>query len=334
LDMTLEELKAENAKQLAEDESVTATDESEVDEVAVESEVDDSGDAAEHSDSEAENDTEDWLKDDDQASNSDQVPLAALVKTRTKLKGTIKEQVSEIESLRAEVESLKQVQSRPIPTEIKPPRKEDFDYDDERFEAAKVAYIDQLVEARISQVSQKTDVQKKAELAKQKIEEALSDHYGRAEALIKKGSSGITEADYQAADTKLRLAVEQVMPGRGDAVVDTLLASLGNGSEKVGYWAGRNAAAREELQRRLIADPSGIAASIWLGTKLVELSPPKQLRSNAAKPVTQLTGDANSKDPHKALKDKLNKARANGDMQKVIDLRAEAKKAGIDPKTL
>lgn len=334
MEITLEQLKAENAKLDTEAEDVTATEAEEVEESAEEDDGNTDGSAAGQSEGEQESESEDWMKDDDGASEgSDSVPLAALVKTRTKLKGTIKEQAGELERLRQEIESLKKAPApTAVPINIKPPKLEDFGYDESRFAEAQTAYIDAQINARLNQVSQRAEAQQQQEIAKQKLDEALSGHYSRAETLVK--ATGISEADYQAADTKLRLAVDQVMPGKGDIVVDALLANLGDGSEKVGYWLGRNSSAREELQRKLVSDPSGLSTAMWLGMKLKELSPPKQLRSNAPKPNTQMTGDGNSKDPHKDLKAKLAKARAKGDMQAVIDTKAALKAAGIDPKTL
>lgn len=336
MELSLEELKAENAREEAElATGNTADSAEEVDLEAAEDESDIDEDAAVHSDDKAESEVEDWMKSDSQESEgSESVPLAAHIKTRAKLKGAVKERDDVIERLKAEMEELKRAQAMPaaqIQT-IKPPKPEDYDFDDSRFAEAQAQYIDAQINARLNSVAQKTETEKRQAQFKQQLDESLSNHYARAEKLVK--SAGITEEQYQAADTKLRLAIDQVMPKQGDIVADTLLANLGEGSEKVGYWLGCNTSAREELQRKLVSDPSGLSAAMWLGGKARELSAPKQLKSNAPKPNTQLNGDGNTKDPHKALKDKLAKARSSGDMQKVIDLKIEAKKAGIDTKTL
>lgn len=333
--MSLGELKAENAKLEVDIASGAAAEAEDAESDADEVEEGAVGDVAEQTEGESKTESEDWMKADNQESEgSDSVPLAALVKTRTKLKGTIKEQSSEIDQLKREIEGLRKIQTQPalVQHDIKPPTPDQFNYDEVAFAKAQNDFIEARINAGLMQVTQKTEQQKQAELARQKLDEALNSHYSRAENLIK--TAGITEQDYQSADTKLRVAVDQVMPGRGDIVVDALLANLGEGSEKVSYWLGINATAREELQRKLIADPSGLSVAMWLGKKVADLSPPTKIRSSAPKPTTQLTGDGNSRDPHKALKDKLNKARASGDMQKVIDLRAEAKRLGVDPKTL
>ncbi len=336
MEISLEDLKAENAREEAElAASKTAISAEEVEDVAAEDESEVDQGAAEHQDDEAKPEVEDWMKEDDQESeSSDSVPLATLVKTRKKLKGTISEKDNVIEQLKAKVEQLERAQVNPVAqaSTIKPPRLEDYNYDEARFADAQAQYIDAQIAARLNNVTQQSEMERKQAQYRQKLDESLSDHYARAEKLVK--SAGITEEQYQAADTKLRLAIDQVMPKQGDIVADTLLANLGEGSEKVGYWLGCNASAREELQRKLISDPSGLSAAMWLGGKARELSAPKQLKSNAPKPNTQLNGDGNTKDPHKALKDKLAKARLSGDMQKVLDLKLEAKKAGIDTKTL
>lgn len=336
MEVSLEELKAENAREEAElAASKTANSAEDVDNVAAEDEDKVVDGAAEHQDDEVKPEVEDWMKEDGQESEgSDSVPLAALVKTRTKLKGAIREKDGVIDQLRNEIEELKRAQVNPVQqvSAIKPPRLEDYNFDETKFADAQAQYIDAQINARLNNVTQRSEVERKQAQYKQKLDESLSDHYARAEKLVK--SAGITEEQYQAADTKLRLAIDQVMPKQGDAVADTLLANLGEGSEKVGYWLGCNTSAREELQRKLISDPSGLSAAMWLGGKARELSAPKQLKSNAPKPNTQLNGDGNTKDPHKALKDKLAKARASGDMQKVLDMKFEAKKAGIDTKTL
>ncbi len=332
MEISLEQLKAENAAEEARLLAATASaddDEQEAEAAEVEDEPTESD--ADQPEGEAEAEVESWMKEDGQASedSGDSVPLATLVKTRNKLKGKLHEKDNEIEQLRQQVEQLKQgVIQAPVTAPKAPPRLEDFDYDDAKYAQAQAQYVAELVNQTLSTHTQKSANETAQKEAQRKIEESLDGHYERAAKLIE--SAKITAEQYQAADTRFRQAIEQVRPGQGDKVADFLLAHLGEGSEKVAYHLGVNQEARAQLQSKLLSDPSGIAASMWLSAKNKDLSPPKQLRSNAPKPASKLQGDESTVDVLRSLKTDIAKARKTGDYQKVIDLKFDAKKKGVD----
>ena len=332
LEISLEQLKAENAAEEARLLAATAggeEDEQEAEATDVEDEQAEPD--ADQPEGESETEAESWMKEDGQTSedSGDSVPLATLVKTRNKLKGKLHEKDNEIEQLKQQVEQLKQgVIQAPVTAPKAPPRLEDFDYDDAKYAQAQAQYVSELVNQTLSTHTQKSVNENAQKEAQRKIEESLDSHYERAAKLIE--SAKITTEQYQAADTRFRQAIDQVRPGQGDKIADFLLANLGEGSEKVGYHLGVNQEARAQLQSKLLADPSGIAAAVWLGSKLKELSPPKQLRSNAPKPANKLQSDESTTDSLRSLKTDIAKARKGGDYQKVIDLKFAAKAKGVD----
>lgn len=331
MEISLEQLKAENAAEEARLLAATASaddDEQETEAAEVEDEPTESD--ADQPEGETETDVESWMKEDGQTSedSGDSVPLATLVKTRNKLKGKLHEKDNEIEQLRAELQQLKAGVPAPVVTPKAPPRLEDFDYDDAKYAQAQAQYVADLVSQNLSAHTQKSANETAQKEAQRKIEESLDGHYERAAKLIE--SAKITAEQYQAADTRFRQAIDQVRPGQGDKIADFLLANLGEGSEKVGFHLGVNQEARAQLQSKLLSDPSGIAAAVWLGAKLKELSPPKQLRSNAPKPAAKLQADESTADSLRSLKSDIAKARKSGDYQKVIDLKFDAKRKGVD----
>jgi hypothetical protein len=134
--MTLEELKAKNASEEAEMTKATAAKAVEADDLEAEEESNDLVTAAESDQEEGEEpEAEAWMQTDEQTSDDsgNAVPVAKHINMRSKLKGTIREQASELEQLRAENESLKANRSQPAraqPEAIAPmPELEDFDYD-------------------------------------------------------------------------------------------------------------------------------------------------------------------------------------------------------------
>jgi hypothetical protein len=333
---TLEELKAENAALEAEAAEETAT-EAEEDESVADEEIDETeGDAAEQAEGESKSKSEDWMKevDGEASEGSDQkVPVSAIAKVRGKFRAKLEERDGEIERLRMEVEQLKKTPAmQSAPVAIKRPTLEECDFDEEKHALALDQYYEAKFDAKLQQREQSQSAKSTGEAVKKQLDEALDDHYLRVERFCETNS--IAPEEYRAADAKLRQAVEQVMPKRGDAVTDYLLANLGEDSDKVSFFLGRNAPARAELQRLLMSDPNGISAAVWLGKKAKELSSPVKLKSTAPKPSAQMSSDAKKGDPLKSWKDKINKARKADDMQEVMNLRFAAKKAGVDIRTL
>lgn len=338
--MTLDELKAQNAATEAEAEQDTPIEPEEAEEVAEEVEQDESGEAGEPSEGSSEAESEAWMQTDEQTSEG-AVPVAKHVAMRAKLKGQVREQASEIESqareiksLRAEMEQLKsgKAQAQP-PQQMRPmPKLADCDYDEEKHAQAIAQWVDERTEAKIKAQTQVNAKQQQQEAATRAISQAVDAHYDRAAELIAK--QGISADLYQSADTKFRSVIESVMPGRGDTVADFLISNMEGGSEKVVYNVGCNAAVQQALQAKLLADPSGVKASIYLGELKAKAVNPVKRESTAPKPPTKIGGDEPAGDIVKRLTRQYKDAQKEGDMQKRIDLRRKLRQAGVNPDTL
>lgn len=116
-------------------------------------------------------------------------------------------------------------------------------------------------------------------------------------------------------------------------VTNALIASLGEGSEKVLYNLGVNQARRTELVNLLKEDKSGLRASMFLGKLAGELSSPQRKKSNAPAPATQIQGDRQTTEQGRALHQKYKDAHKSGNVQKAIELKRQARSAGVDTQT-
>jgi len=275
-------------------------------------------------------DTEDkpaFLKEDEE---DDKVPLPTFLKTKKKLKGQLSERDSEIEKLRSELESLKgtignRVQEQPV----KRPRINDFDTDEE-YEAA----MDRYEDTRFNNISQNlsnANTQKtRQEQIIKKIEASVENHYSRAEELI--SQHGIDPETYRTADSNVRHAVEAVRPQQGNQSVDYLIAQLGEGSERVMFYLGRNKSKLAEFQSTLIDDPNGIKTAVFLGELNKELKNNTTKTSRSHKPAPSANGDAVPSSKGLAEKAKYDKAHAAGRVQEAYSIKKNAKQMGVDVK--
>lgn len=335
---TLEQLKAENAESEQEATQVTPDSEEQSEVEAVEQSDSDVVEAGEPEQQAQEDEsTEAWMQTDEQASSSegakftDHDVAAAKRNLRAKLE---KKHGGEVDELRSEIESLKSQLKAPASQSAKPlggpPRAEDYDFDDQKLEKARADYYSNLALTQLRQENESTAQAKANEMAQKKLNDAVDSHYERAEKLVRE--SGISAENYKEAGTNLAHAIEVVMPGKGEAVTNGLIANMGEGSEKVAYYLGRNPSALRELQNMLSEDPTGIKASMHLGTLKAKFLAKPQIKSNAKPPAASVEGDGgsvNTKD-YKKLWQKASKA---NEVQKAFDIRREARKQGVDTRT-
>lgn len=333
---TLEELKAENAAQeaaeakaLEESKAVVKPKDEEDDEPGYEAGKTESNskDKAD-SDQEGDNQTEAWMaedSEDEQASGggrakfSDSDVAAAKRKLRAKLE---KEHNDELERLKAEIEQLKRGRTEQPSQDVgKVPTLEQFDYDEAKYAAAMQVWVRNQVQG----ASKATETEASKQRQAQEFERKVEDHYERAAKLVKQHN--IDPDLYRNAGMSLRKTIDEAFPGNGDLFTDQLLARLGEGSEKVEYHLGRNAQKREILKAKLMEDPSGLSASIYLGKVLSEVSMPANRKSKAPAPAARASGGQGSVSDEAGMKKKY---QAETDMQKRFDLRRKAKLAGID----
>jgi hypothetical protein len=266
----------------------------------------------------------DWMQEDD--SDAEVMPVSAHIKKKEKLKGKIQEKDSEIEALRKEIETLKSpATDAPVKTAERPKR-DDFDDDDEWAEALE-DYLDNKADMRGQGVKQ----QEAAKQAQKKVQEQVDAHFDRADELIEK--HGISAEAFKASDQKVRETVHAVVEksgGNGDFIVDNLIARIGEGSEKVLFYIGRNKSELAKLQSSLINDPTGIEAAILLGEIRSRVSGTTKKPSKAPSPAASAKGGEGGTGQAKALERKYKEAHKAKDTQKAFNLKQEAKRAGVD----
>ena len=336
--MTLEQLKAENTSEVEAPEALTPELEVvETEEVAevVEVETEEAGELAE---GETTNEpVEAWMQTEGETSEGEQQKGPSFKGLKQKLKGKIADRDDEIANLRSEIDALKSgtVQTQQPTAKAQPmprPKREDYDFDDDRFDEATDLWHDARQDARQDAREQKTNQATATKSNQSTIAKAVDQHYENAAALVADGK--VTEEAYRGADLAVRSAIESVMPNQGDTVSDFLISRLngaGEGSDKVWFHLGRNPEALSVLRTKLANDPMGIDAAMYLGDlrRKVTASPAKRV-SQAPAPGSKLKGDATQSTSASALQKKYNKA--GNDVQARINIKREAKAAGINTK--
>lgn len=336
MDQTLEELRAQNAAAEAANAQAPQTGADDADDVAADdlNVIDDHADDQDDEDG-AKAEPESWMKGDDQESQeagkkfTDGDIGAAKAKLRAKLEA---KHQSEVEQLRAQLEEARRNTVTPQLTAR--PKRDDFYDQDDPDDAYTEALADWKLkesQARQHQETQQYEFQRKQLEAQKTIESGVDQHYERAATLA--AASGISPELYQSADLRVRSAIDGVFPGGGEQVTNALIASLGEGSEKVFYNLGVSPKRLAELTAKLAADPSGLQASTYLGKLSAELTAPLRKRSNTPAPAANVQGDANTTDLSKGLMRKYQEAHKRGDTQAAYDIRREAKAKNINVKS-
>ena len=274
---------------------------------------------------------EPWMEEEDEGEQdpddpSKQVPVGKFVSVKRKLKGQISDRDEEIERLKRERDEALKLKPKKEPVLVRP-KKDDFDTDEEYDEA-----LDKYNESRTAETINRARLedQRKTEQqqAQEKLTEAVDGHYLRAATLIEQ--SGIKPEVYQAADTTVRKAVEAITPNLGDIIVDQVISILGDGSEKVIYFLGRNKAALAKFQSLLATDKSGMKAAVYLGQEKQRLTNPIKPRSNAPNPATEIKGDEPITGAEAKFKKKYDAAHAKGDLQASYNAKKAARAANVD----
>ena len=274
---------------------------------------------------------EPWMEEEkageqDPDDPSKQVPVGKFVSVKKKLKGQISEQDDEIKRLRKERDDALKLKPKEKTVLIRP-KKDDFDTDEE-FEVALDKYNDDKHEDTYKRNRLKDQQDEANRKAHENLTEAVDGHYERAAKLIEK--SGIKSEVYQAADATVRKAVESITPNLGDLIVDQVISILGEGSEKVVYYLGRNKAALNKFQSLLASDKSGMKAAVYLGQEKQRLTNPLKPRSNAPAPATGIKGDHSTAGAEARFKKKYDSAHGKNNLQLAYNAKKEARAAGVD----
>lgn len=350
--MTLEEFKAQNAakeEQSTEEENqslpeISDEDLEEIDDE--EPEIEDDEDDEPDSDDEESKPVEapDWAKSDSDDNDSDTVPLAKHIKVRSDLKSEKNELKEQVKALEAKISELTSgntstVAPRQTATKLRRPRKSDFDYDkyddpDTAYEEALDKYYDDKEAQREAERTGRYEQESAQKLYNTRIQNAVNGHYERAEQLVK--DKLVTAEAYQKADANIKSMFEQLNPEKGEAFANELISqleNLGEGSEKLWFQIGNSQKVLTTLRDKFVSDKTGLSAMGYLGVLHAKISdkPSKKRNSRAPKPATKLQGDATSSTKSAAEKKFLKRYKAAGDdVQTRLDVKMEAKAAGVD----
>jgi hypothetical protein len=321
---TLDELKAENEQDDNKEVDVSATDTNELDSSSAEDNQDNSIQNADSEDDESGSETVELWRQSDDSEHFDSKDMAGMRKKwKAKLEDQKEESESVIAQLMAENERLKngaqQQKVMPMPT------LESCDYDEAKLADEMHKYFSQQTASQIQQ-AQLASQQQEAQAAQQKEHESrMNSHYERVARLAK--DSGIEPETYRAGELAVRKAVKSVpnfsQGNLADTAVDTMISKLGEGSEKLMYYLGRNSEARDKFRMALVNDPTGIEAGILLGEMKASISQPTKRRTSAKPPAKSARGEGGNVS---SWQRKYDKAKST---QERFDIRREAKRAGV-----
>ena len=348
MQITLDELKAENAAIEAEANNAPVEDkkepiQDEYVEVKEEIKANEVESSTEDND-EKETELESWqLTEETETSEDDHksgfVPNHEAAKRRKQakaLKGELNDTKDENKELLARIAALES--GSKLATEIKPnkplvkPTREQFDFDDDAYDIAVDKYYDEKFDQKLNNHSTNANQKNQQEAQQQAIDVAkkksLDDHYERAAKLVSQGK--VTEESFKGADTVVRMTLEKMYPGQGDSSADALIStldSLGGGSEKVMYQLGVNPSKMQELQSKLTADPSGMLACAYLGQLQAQIQTPSKRRSQTPAPSSKADGEGGSAGKGGSMQKAYDKADGS---QARITIKREAKLKGVD----
>lgn len=293
---TLTELKAENAaNELAEQAGTPTTPDPKLLQVNAPKQEEQAGTSDDPVDVDADpKEVPDWMQtdtpdEDNQDGSEKMMPVRSHVKQRKGLKSELKAKDSTIQDLQEQINKLSNGGGSPAqtqkPTDLKRPRLSDFDAESDPESAYETAILDWSASTVDRRLQQHVDKRNKGERDAQ-ISQALDKHYIRAATVVDDESQGLTGDGYRDADEALRLAADNVQPGQGDNIINTLLANIGAGSEKVVVSLYQKPTQMNQFITALREDPSGIKVSMLLArmaAKFERDSKQKQV-SNAPAP--------------------------------------------------
>jgi hypothetical protein len=334
MNLTLSELKAQNSAEEAKKEQLNADYEPAQNEPEnLDNDLTDGASDNQESQEVDENQeqTEAWLSEENADGESNEVSAELkfsdkdIGAAKRKLQAKLQAEKDEVQRLKEEVERLKANVSVPVyqKTDGAVPTLEQYDYDQEAYAKA----MRQWVLQNVQQASKAQEAAEKSEEEQKALERSVNEHYERAAKLVQK--HGIEPDLYREAGLTLRRTVDQVFPGAGDLITDKILATLGEGSEKVEYHLGRSAQKREILKAKLLEDKNGLSAMAFLGRVLAEVNEPARKQTRAPAPAARPTGGS-SISGSESGKDFAKKYNAEKDPQKRFQILRQAKSAGVD----
>lgn len=337
--LSLKELKEQNAVKEPEAEPVEVVETTEEvkdpEPVSEPEKADDSGD--EPKEEAKEDEQEAWMQTEKPENSDDDkkggfVPNHGVAAVKRKLKAKLTAKDDELETLKAEIETLKKgvPQAPEVKAGLPPrPKREDFDFDDDAYDGAIDDWNDKKLDLKLTTHNQKSQRQALQDQAEDALKRSVDGHYDKAAKLVEEGK--ITEESYLNADRAVRQTLDRVFSGTGDSIADKLIHTLnttGEGSEKVMYQLGVSPSKLAKLEELLRKDPNGLSASVYLGTLQASITKPVKRRSSAPAPAAVVEGEGAKGGPSGVLHKEY--AKAGNDVQSRISLKRKAKKAGVD----
>lgn len=331
---TLAQIKQENVKaEPIEDTPKPQIDDQPIEEAKTDEEIlpEQESDAETEKEEGKEESLESWMNVEE-SSNSEPTfsgsDIAAAKKNlRTKLEKRHDVEVDELKNKIQKLEANTNIEQA-VHTGTKPKRDDYYSSDDpdDAYEEAVYKW------RRTQEASAKTkeDNNRQVQEFKSNQELSVNNHYERAQELINKHD--ITSEAYQDADMAFRKVFDSVKPGQGDALANEVISLMGEGSEKVAYYIGRNPKAQQEIKQALIDDPRGFKVMRLMGKYDAVVSSPTKRVTRAPKPNTEVRGDQASTRISQ-LKKQYETAHSKGDGQKAFNLKREAKRNGENVNT-
>jgi len=265
---------------------------------------------------------------EEEAETLPDVPVATHIRAKDKWKRQKSTLQSENEALKAELEATKAAKTNTAPIELKRPDPLDFD-DDNEYEEAKDQYLIQRI--RLEDKQKEIEAQRKK--FQESIEKGVEVHYERVEQFVTEKK--INRDVYKSAEQTVINAIESIFPGQGEQNTEFYLSKLGEGSEKIPYFLGRNKAKLAEFQALLREDTTGIAAGIFLGEQKARLRgvTSGKPKTKAPAPAATANGDISTapgtvKDSR--LKKQYDAAHKKNDDDAAWEIRKKAKASGVD----
>lgn len=271
---------------------------------------------------EVEEETPLYLQEEDgeeEESKPDTVPLATHLRKKQKYK-------DEIQALREEIQNLKQVSPQVKVEDFKIPEELDFD-DPTEYRKALSDYNVKVAQRTFQSYEQDKRLREEAERVEREREEAVNEHYKRAEVLLQKHS--ISAEVYKNSEKNVRESVELVMPGQGELVTESLISIVGEDSEKAMLYLGRNKTALAEFTMLLQRDRTGLKAAAYLGKIAGKVNSSVKRTSQAPPPAPATTGEQGETSSVSLMR-KYNDAHKKGEIGRAYKIKQEAKKNGFD----
>lgn len=230
----------------------------------------------------------------------------------------------ELERLKAENEALKTGRNKDQSSGLKRPDPLDFENDDD-YEDAKEAYLI----AKVRQEDKKKELERKQQEFHNGIKKGVDKHNERVGDFLEERN--VDPEVYRAAESVFIKTLDEFFPGKGEANADYFLSMLGEGSEKIPYFLGRNKTKLAEFRSLLKEDPNGIKAAMFLGRENLRLNGgvSTKPKTKAPKPAKEATGDTTVKTgsaSEKALKKKYDEAHKSGNSGLAFSLKRQAKR--------